>query len=97
MVFATCRHSFLWKAVDMDVGETYRHVHLLHDFALKNGAKIICYDVICQYWPFALDLAAKNSEFRSHVDEMDPMESEFHGQTHSWQCQVVKSFTLIFA
>lgn len=88
MVFATCRHSILWKAVNMDRGESYRHTHLLHDFALACGFRIVCYDVVCQYWPFACDLASKLPEFKSHVEQMRPFLSRWHGKTHSWQCQV---------
>lgn len=52
VVFCTCRHGYLLRAVNMLKGETYRHVHYLHDYAYRIGCKFICYDVVCKYWSF---------------------------------------------
>lgn len=88
IVFSTCRHGMVLKAVNMDKGETYRHTHFLHHHAFQAGAKFICYDVICHYWPFASDVAKKVDEFQGHVSDMQPFLSRWHGKTHAWYCQV---------
>ena len=72
----------------MTKGETYRHVHYLHDYALVNGCQFFCYDVVCKYWSFAEDLSKANSEFKPHTENMQPFLSRWHGKTHAWYCQV---------
>ena len=71
-VFCTCRHGYLLRGVDIAKGETYRHVHYLHDYALKSGCVFLCYDVVCQYWTFAEDLSKVNNEFKPHTEIMKP-------------------------
>ena len=88
VVFCTCRHGFLLRGVNMTKGETYRHVHYLHDYALVNGCQFFCYDVVCKYWSFAEDLSKANSEFKPHTENMQPFLSRWHGKTHAWYCQV---------
>jgi hypothetical protein len=72
----------------MAKGETYRHVHYLHDYALRSGCEFLCYDVVCQYWIFAEDLSKANNEFKPHTETMKPFLSRWHGKTHAWYCQV---------
>lgn len=88
VVFCTCRHGYLLRAVDMVKGETYRHVPYLHDYAYRTGCKFICYDVVCKYWSFAEDISNAIEEFQSHTTKMNPFLSRWHGKTHAWYCQV---------
>lgn len=92
----TCGHGVLIQGADMNKGESYRHVHFLHDVALNMGAEILCYDVICNYWPFAQDLAKKVPDFQKHVTTMKPFLSRFHGNTHELFCQVKTYFKNFF-
>lgn len=87
-MFCTCRHGYLLRAVDMRKGETYRHVHYLHDYAYRTGCKFVCYDVVCKYWSFAEDLSEAIEEFKFHTQKMEPFLSRWHGKTHAWYCQV---------
>ncbi len=98
IVFSTCRHGVLWRAVDMDKGESYRHILYLHDFALKEKFKFFCYDVVCNYWPFAKDVGTKltTEDFKKHTEEMIAFLSRFHGKTHSIWCQVTVYFKTYF-
>ncbi|XP_046640243.1 uncharacterized protein LOC124322600 [Daphnia pulicaria] len=91
IVFCTCRHGYLLRGVDMAKGETYRHVHYLHDYALRSGCEFLCYDVVCQYWTFAEDLSKVNNEFKPHTETMKPFLSRWHGKTHAWYCQILYS------
>lgn len=88
LVFSTCRHGYLLRAVDMDKGETYRHVHYLHNCAFESKCKFICYDVVCKYWPFASDVSSQVKEFECLTPNMKPFLSRWHGKTHAWYCQV---------
>lgn len=88
IVFCTCRHGYLLRGVNMAKGETYRHVHYLHDYALRSGCDFLCYDVVCQYWTFAEDLSKANNEFKPHTETTKPFLSRWHGKTHAWYCQV---------
>ncbi|KZS20875.1 Uncharacterized protein APZ42_012312 [Daphnia magna] len=90
-VFCTCRHGYLLRAVDMLKGETYRHVHYLHDFAYRSGCKFLCYDVVCQYWYFAADISEELEEFKCHTKNMQPFLCRWHGKTHAWYCQILFS------
>ncbi|KAK4012315.1 hypothetical protein OUZ56_021415 [Daphnia magna] len=90
-VFCTCRHGYLLRAVDMLKGETYRHVHYLHDFAYRSGCKFLCYDVVCQYWSFAADISEELEEFKCHTKNMQPFLCRWHGKTHAWYCQILFS------
>lgn len=94
VVFCTCRHGYLLRAVDMFKGETYRHVHYLHDYAYRTGSKFICYDVICKYWPFAEDISEAIEEFKFHTKKTYPFLSRWHGKTHAWYCQVSLKFVI---
>ncbi|KZS01797.1 Uncharacterized protein APZ42_001435, partial [Daphnia magna] len=91
MVFCTCRHGVLWRALDMDKGESYRHILYLHDFALQQKLKFFCYDVVCNYWPFAKDVGTKleTEDFKKHTEKMVPFLSRFHGKTHKMFCQLL--------
>ncbi len=88
VVFSTCPHGYLIRAVDMVKGETYRHVHYLHDWAFRSGYKFICYDAVCKYWPFAQDVGRLIEELVTHITKMLPFLSRWHGKTHAWYCQV---------
>lgn len=94
-VFCTCRHGYLLRAVDMLKGETYRHVHYLHDFAYRSGCKFLCYDVVCKYWSFAADISEELEEFKCHTKNMQPFLSRWHGKTHAWYCQVYYLFIFL--
>ena len=59
-------------------GETYRHVHYLHDYAYRSGCKFMCYDVVCKYWSFAQDISEAIEEFKFHTTSMDPFLSRWH-------------------
>lgn len=74
----------------MEKGESYRHILYLHNFALQENFKFFCYDVICNYWPFAKDVGKKleTEDFKKHTEEMVPFLSRFHGKTHTMFCQV---------
>ena len=53
LVVMCCRHGVTFRAANMFRGETYRIVAFLHNFALTHRVSFFCFDVICQYWPFA--------------------------------------------
>ena len=89
VVFSTCRHGFLTRAVDMVKGETYRHVHCLHHHAFKTGSAFVCYDIICNYWTFAKDVSEKINEFKDNTDRMFPFLFRWHGKAHERYCQVI--------
>lgn len=56
--------------------------------------KFFCYDVVCNYWPFAKDVGTKleTEDFKKHTEEMVPFLSRFHGKTHTMFCQVTFVF-----
>ena len=87
----SCRHGWIWRALNLFVGETYRHVLYLHEYACQKNGLFFCYDVICQYWPFVKRIA-NNPEFGGRFERLikDTRDflSRWHGQTHTWYCQV---------
>lgn len=90
-VIATCRHHIIPRAVNMFVGETYRHAHYLQHFFYKKGVTFFCYDVICQYWPWAVKLASHFHDFPDFVEmieKMIPFLSRMHAMIHVWYCYV---------
>ncbi|KAK4007270.1 hypothetical protein OUZ56_012430 [Daphnia magna] len=72
-------------------GETYRHLHYLHDFAYRSGCKFLCYDVVWKYWSFAADISEELEEFKCHTKNMQPFLSRWHGKTHAWYGQILFS------
>lgn len=85
----SCRHGLILAAINMFAGENYRYVHFMHHQAYLLGAKFLCYDVSCKYWPFAEKVAEKLPEFLPMVEKMTPFLSRMHGKTHIVDCQVL--------
>jgi hypothetical protein len=99
---ACCRHLIILQAVNMFVGETYLHVHYLHNLLYNLGYKIFCYDIVCLYWKWAKKVGAKMFEnrkrdpkknainFRFLTEKMTPFLARFHAIAHVWHCYVSK-------
>lgn len=87
---ACCRHLIILQAVNMFVGETYRHAHYLHNFLYKNGYRIFCYDIVCLYWKWAEKVGEKLKVFSSLTKKMTAFLARFHAIAHVWHCYVSK-------
>jgi Kyakuja-Dileera-Zisupton transposase len=87
----SCTHGHVVRCANLFKGETYKHTHDQHLESLRLGAKFFCNDVICKYWPFAVNVAKKfpeRPEFSDAVTKQHWFLSRFHGRAHSWDCRV---------
>ncbi len=64
----------------------------MHYNAYLANCRFLCYDVICNYWPFAITVANKLPQFNDMVTKMEKFQSSFHGFTHTRGCQVCTAF-----
>jgi hypothetical protein len=91
LLIMSCRHGWVWRALNMFSGETYRHVLYLHEYAKDQNCRFFCYDVVCQYWIFLLNVTkteALRERFQSLIEQTIDFLSRWHGKTHAWFCQV---------
>ncbi len=85
---ACCRHLIILQAVNMFVGESYRHAHYLHNFLYNAGYRIFCYDIVCLYWKWAEKVGKKIKRFSSLTKKMVAFLARFHAIAHVWHCYV---------
>ena len=85
---ACCRHLVILQAVNMFVGESYRHAHFLHNFLYNMGYRIFCYDIVCLYWKWAEKVGKKMKVFSSLTKNMTAFLARFHAIAHVWHCYV---------
>ena len=88
LIMACCRHLIILQAVNMFVGETYRHAHFLHNFLFNAGYRIFCYDIVCLYWKWAEKVGKVMSKYRHLTEKMTAFLSRFHAIAHVWHCYV---------
>lgn len=67
---------------------TFSITLLIGLYSQLSNCKFFCYDVICQYWKFAVDVGSKIERFKPMTEKMKPFLSRWHGLTHTWYCQV---------
>ena len=92
-----CRHGVVYRMANLFKGESYRVILWMLLYAQLNNFMFFCYDVICKFWPFVKKAATKGKENKLGAlsrfigglpGRVRPFLSRFHGQTHSWPCQV---------
>ena len=97
LIIMGCRHGWVWRALNMFSGETYRHVLYLHEYAKDQNCRFFCYDVVCQYWIFLLKVTQTEElreRFESLTEQTVDFLSRWHGKTHAWFCQVSYFFLI---
>ena len=95
IVMACCRHNIVLCGVNIYVGETYRHIHFLMCYLYELGVQFFCYDVVCQFWPWAQKVGEKMPDFRKIAQNMKPFLSRMHALAHVWYCYV-RTFKTIY-
>jgi hypothetical protein len=53
LLISFCRHLVVLLAANIFCGESYCHVHFLHNELYKLGYTVFFYDVFCLYWNWA--------------------------------------------
>lgn len=91
IVMACCRHNIILRAVNLYVGETYRHIHYIMNYLNQIGVKFFCYDVVCQFWPWAQKVGEEIPHFKEITNNMKPFLSRMHAFAHVWYCYVRKT------
>jgi hypothetical protein len=98
LLIMSCRHGWVWRALNLFMGETYRHVLYLHEYAKEKNVRFFCYDVVCQYWIFLLKVT-QTEELRERFEGLITLTIDFlsrwHGKTHAWFCQVINLIYLL--
>ena len=88
-MLATCRHLIILGAIDLDVGESYRHAHFMHRLLFQKGYTIFSYDIVCLYWKWAVKVGSKIPEYRDLTEKMTPFLARFHALAHVWYCYML--------
>lgn len=87
---ACCRHDIVLAACNIYQGETYRHIHYIHNILHRQfHCTFLCYDVICQYWKWACKVGQIFKEYESMTSEMKAFLSRMHAVAHVWWCYVI--------
>ena len=85
-MIATCRHLVILGAIDLHVGESYRHAHFLHRLVFQSGYMILSYDIVCLYWKWAQKVGHLMPQNRILTEKMIPFLARFHAWAHEWHC-----------
>ena len=91
LLMSSCSHGIFVGAANMYRGEEYSFVHFMHLKAFELKSKFFVYDVICNYFPFAVNVAQSFPDkplFVMMVTLMKKFLSRWHGITHTRSCQV---------
>lgn len=87
-------------AVNMFVGETYRHAHFLHEKLYKKGYRVLCYDIVGLYWKWAPKIGTISEDFKNRfahlTNDMAAFLPRWHGIAHVWHC-FVSHLSVFFA
>ena len=88
-MLATCRHLIILGAIDLHVGESYRHAHFMHHWLYELGYRIFSYDILCLYWKWAEKVGISMPQYKHLTDEMIPFLARFHALAHVWYCYML--------
>ncbi|XP_045033341.1 uncharacterized protein LOC116926690 [Daphnia magna] len=86
LLIMSCRHGWVWRELNLFMGETYRYVLYLHEYAKDKNVRFFCSDVVCQYWIFLLKVT-QTEELRERFEGLITLTIDFlsrwHGKTHA--------------
>ncbi|EFX69219.1 hypothetical protein DAPPUDRAFT_329377 [Daphnia pulex] len=89
LLLSVCRHGIGLGAINMQEGESMKHILFLQKLVFGLNCKFFCNDVICGYEKFVRKVAIAFPEYQQMTSKMKGILPRIHAKAHHWPFQIL--------